>query len=232
MKLVSEEGKRMILRSEKESPALLNAARRGLISEVPAMALSEIDFYENTSALYNEYLANRIGLIPLSWDEGIPEDARISFSLNVEAVEETKTVYSRDLVSTDSKIVVFAENIPIVVMRKGQKLRLEAFALKGTAKQHARFQSAIASYGMAGEFKAVEKCKKCSTPIKAIKAIAGAKNLPDNSLLCANCEKPDGFGKEYLFFIESFNNLSAKEQYERAIAIMQEKTSELEKEFK
>ena len=232
MKVVFEDDKRLVLESGKESVSLLNALRRALISEVPTMAFGEIDFYENNSPLYNEYLANRIGLIPLSWDDGIPEDARISFSLNVEAVEENKTVYSRDFVSTDPKIVVYGENIPVAALRKGQKLRLEAFAVKGTAKQHARFQSAIGSYGHAGEFKAVEKCKKCSTPMKATKGLASVKGLPDNSVLCSNCEKPDGMGKDYLFIVESFNNLSAKEQYSRAVEVMLDKTKTLEKEFK
>ena len=232
MKVVFEEGPNLVLKSEGEKPALLNALRRAIISELPGMAVSEVDFYENTSPLYNEYLANRIGLVPLSWDEGIPDDARISLSLNAEAVEEKKTIYSRDLISTDEKIKVFCENIPLVVLGKGHKIRLEAFAVKGTVKEHARFQSAVASFGFEGEFKAGEKCKKCSAPMKSFKPAVGSKNLPDNSFLCSNCEKPDGMGKEFLFTVESFNNLSAREQYARAVEVMLEKTKLLEKEFK
>src|SRR3989344_3260148 len=124
MKIVSEDEKTLVLRSEKESPALLNAIRRAVISEIPCMAISSIDFYENNSAFFNEYLSNRMGLIPLTWESGIADDAKISFSLNAEAVEEPKTVYSRDLVSADEKIRVFSENIQIAVLNKGQKLRL------------------------------------------------------------------------------------------------------------
>jgi len=238
MKVLSDEGKILVLLSEKESPALLNALRRAVISEIPAMAIGEIDFYENNSPLFNEYLANRIGLVPLTWEEGISDDARISFSLNAEAVEEPKTVYSRDLVSTDEKIRVFAENIPMVVLNKGQKLRLEGFAVKGTAKSHARFQSAVASFGRAGEFKVVEKCKKCSSPMKPFPFLAGggkkisAADFPENSFLCGNCEKQGGEGKQFLFVVESFNNLSAREQYARAVRVLEEKTKALEKEFK
>lgn len=231
MKVLNDNGNVLVLSSDKESPALLNALRREIISELPSMAISEVDFYENNSSLFNDYLANRMGLIPLTWEEGISDDVSISFSLNVEAVEEQKTVYSRDLVSSDPKIKVFHDSIQIAVLGKGQKLRVEAFAVKGTAKQHARFQSAIASYGKAGEFKAVEKCKKCSAQLVAFPPLAGKKDLPENSYLCANCEKPDGEGKEFLFIVESFNNLSAKQQFDRALKAIEETSKALVKSF-
>ncbi|MFH1057004.1 MAG: DNA-directed RNA polymerase subunit D [Candidatus Micrarchaeota archaeon] len=236
MRIVHEDDKTLVLASEKEPAVLLNALRRAVISETPAMAISEVDFYENNSPLINEYLSNRIGLTPLSWEDGVEDDARVGFSLNAEALEEPKTVYSRDLVSSDEKIKVFYENIPLVVLNKGQKLRLEAFATKGTAKQHARFQSAVASYGRLGEFKISEKCKKCSSPLKAFPLLEGKKTagveFPENSFLCGNCEKSDGDGKQFLFVVESFNNLSAREQYSRALKVLEAKTKALEKEFK
>lgn len=232
MKVLNEDEKTLVLLSDKETPALLNAMRRAIISEIPAMSIDEVDFYENNSALFNDYLANRMGMIPLTWEDGIEDGAKIAFSLNAEAVEEIKTVYSRDLVSSDEKIKVYSENIPVAVLNKGQKLRLEAFAVKGTAKIHARFQSALASYGKAGEFKAAEKCRKCSNPLVAFQGLAGKKDLPENSFLCANCSKPEGEGKEFLFVVESFNNLSAREQYSRALKVMEEKSKALAKEFK
>ena len=180
----------------------------------------------------NEYLSNRMGLIPLTWESGIADDAKISFSLNAEAVEEPKTVYSRDLVSADEKIRVFSENIQIAVLNKGQKLRLEAFAEKGTAKIHARFQSAVASYGHSSEFKASSKCKKCSSPMKPFAPLEGKKDLHENSYLCGNCEKQGEQSKDFLFIVESFNNLSAKEQYERALKVLEGKAKALDKEFK
>ena len=147
-------------------------------------------------------------------------------------MEEEKTIFGRDLISTDEKIRVFCENIPLLVLGKGQKIRLEAFAVKGTAKTHARFQNAVASFGFVGEFKAGGKCKKCSAQMKEFKPLAGVKNLPENCFLCGNCEKPDEMGREFLFVVESFINLSAREQYARAVEAMLEKTKLLEKEFK
>lgn len=231
MKILNETDRVLTLRSEKETPAFLNAMRRCIISELPSMAITEVDFYENNSALFNDYLANRIGLIPLTWEEGIEDDAKISLSLNAEAIDEIKTVYSKDLVSADSKIKVFEENIPIMVLNKNQRLRLEAFAQKGTSKEHARFENAMASFGHSSEFKAVSKCKKCSTSLKAFAPLEGKKDLHDNSFLCGNCEKQEERSKDFVFVVESFNNLSAKQQYDRALKVMQSQAKALEKQF-
>jgi len=49
-------------------PAIANAVRRILLSDVPTMAIEKVHIYQNTSIMQDEVLAHRLGLIPLKAD--------------------------------------------------------------------------------------------------------------------------------------------------------------------
>ena len=46
-------------------PAVANALRRILISEVPTVAIETVYLHNNTSIIQDEVLAHRLGLIPI-----------------------------------------------------------------------------------------------------------------------------------------------------------------------
>ncbi|MDD3136631.1 MAG: DNA-directed RNA polymerase subunit D, partial [Methanoregula sp.] len=128
------------------SPGFANAFRRAMIGEVPTLAIEDLRIYDNTSALFDEMLAHRIGLIPIKTDlttyttqdkctcggAGCPS-CTVTFTLSVEG---PKTVMSSDLIPQDPKTTPVYDNIPIVKLVKGQKLVIEARAILNTGREH------------------------------------------------------------------------------------------------
>ena len=49
-------------------PAIANALRRILLSDIPSMAIEKVHMYQNTSIMQDEVLAHRLGLLPLTAD--------------------------------------------------------------------------------------------------------------------------------------------------------------------
>ena len=125
--------------------AFVNAIRRICIAEVPSMAVDYIYFIDNNSPLYDEIIAHRVGLIPLTSDAaldkyGSPEECKDNeerpdcyarLYLEVEATNEVRVVYSGDLVSDDEDVKPVYNNIPIVVLGPGQKIAFEDEEEKG-----------------------------------------------------------------------------------------------------
>jgi DNA-directed RNA polymerase subunit D len=128
--------------------AFANILRRYVIARVPVFAISTVTFYDNTSALFDEYIAHRIGLIPIITPPKTPANAEVVFTLDQTG---PKIVYSQDLKSSDKEVRVAKENIPIITLGNNQRLRLEGKAVMGIPAQHARFQAGLASYHIENE---------------------------------------------------------------------------------
>ena len=121
-----------------------NALRRSAMSSVPAMAIDTVTFYENTSAMFDEYIAHRLGLVPLTTPRDSKEGEEVLFSL---AEEGPKTVYSKDLRSSDKDIKVGNDRIPIIKLAEGQTIRLDAKAVLGSGVRSSKFQPGLAPAG-------------------------------------------------------------------------------------
>jgi len=133
-----------------------NALRRTIISDIPAMAIDRVRVYENSSFVYDEMIAKRLGLLPLTTDLktysfrddckcGAKGCGRCEVNLILEKAGPGM-VYASDIKSQDPKVKPIYEKMPLLKLAAGQKVKLEMVASLGTTKKHAKYQSALASF--------------------------------------------------------------------------------------
>ncbi|EJW02781.1 hypothetical protein EDEG_02821 [Edhazardia aedis USNM 41457] len=144
------------LRLEKTTIAFANSLRRVLISEIPSIAFDLILIKENTTVLPDDYIAHRIGLIPIFHTndpkhnlishtechcQGYCESCSITCDLvQANTTSECLLVTSSSLLPKNFERKMFNENIPIVKLQRRQKLCLTAVARKGIAKDNSKWQ--------------------------------------------------------------------------------------------
>ncbi len=114
---------------------VLNSIRRTILAEVPTMAIDYVVFLVNSSVFYDEYIAHRLGLIPLTSDEALdkyksPEecveagernifssDCFVTFTLEGTGEPgKVITLYSGDLKTSDPSVKPVYDKIPIVAL--------------------------------------------------------------------------------------------------------------------
>ncbi|KAJ2058806.1 RNA polymerase II subunit 3 [Coemansia sp. S146] len=143
--------------------SVANSLRRTMIAEVPTMAIDLVEFHDNTSMLVDEYLAHRLGMVPLTShtvDEfkltrdctctDYCKECSVEFNLHVKCTEEgTRTVYSTELISSNKDVSPVSEGpddkgIILLKLRKGQEINIHCIAKKGVAKEHAKWSPCAA----------------------------------------------------------------------------------------
>ncbi len=148
------------------SPAMANALRRTLLSDIPKMAIDKVEFltgkiegddgkeYESITPLFEEIIAHRLGMLPVPTDldlfvpqsecacggEGCPS-CTIMYSVRKTG---PATVYSSDLQPlggpNSDKLRIVDEFIPIVELTPEQGIYVYATAVMGTARKHVKWQ--------------------------------------------------------------------------------------------
>jgi len=123
-----------------------NALRRLCLNGIPIYAIDTVDVLINSSVLADEGIAHRFGLIPIKTElSAVQQDNqsdRIMFTLDSGETNETRTVLSGELKSQDDIIKPISDNIPIITLAPGQRLKIEAYAKLGRGTEHAKWNSA------------------------------------------------------------------------------------------
>jgi DNA-directed RNA polymerase subunit D len=114
---------------------LANAIRRSVL-EIPVMAIDEVEIFKNDSALYDEIIAHRMGLIPIETTKASKE---VKFKLKEKG---PKTVYSSDL----SPAIGTGFKLPIVMLDEGQEFEVVAEAKLGKGIDHIKHSPGLVFY--------------------------------------------------------------------------------------
>ena len=124
------------------TPAFANGIRRAMIADVPTFSIDTVRVIENTSVMFNEQIGLRLGLVPLTTDlDDFEVGDEVTLSLSVDG---PNTAYSSDVVSSDALVAPADDNIPIIDLKDGQRLEVEADAVLDTGKEHAKHQGGVA----------------------------------------------------------------------------------------
>lgn len=255
IKIINRKGEKLRFLLDSATPAFANALRRVMLAEVPNLAIDFVEFQSNTSALFDEIIAHRLGMIPLQFDpkkfnftdeckckeKGCPS-CEVFFSL-----EKTGPVmvYSSDLKSSNRGVKPMSPDFPIIKLLKGQYVKLEAIARLGRGKEHAKFQNANVSYSYLPMIE-VSRIKEAKKIVKSCpRGVLGVKNRklvlldPYKCDDCKVCEEESGNSvkiktdpTKFVFSIESISGLEPRYIVEESARILQAKAKEFKDQLR
>lgn len=237
------------------SPAYANALRRIMMHEVPVLAIEDVEIVKNNSILYDERIAHRLGLLPLTTDLKSYEVkknckcegkgcARCQVVISLKA-KGPCVVTAGTLKTKDPKIKPAYPDMPVVQLLKGQELEFEATAELGVGKEHAKWSPCLVWY----TFEADVKVNNNSTSFDEYKnkypAAAFDKSgkldkklIVENNLVdacagvCDDVVQITYNNTHFIFNMESWGQLECTEIVEAAIELFNKTLADFEEKVK
>ncbi|MBS3076407.1 DNA-directed RNA polymerase subunit D [Candidatus Pacearchaeota archaeon] len=236
MEIISKKENQIVF-SAKTEESLANAIRRYL-NFVPILAVDEVEISKNDSALYDETIANRIGLLSLKTEKSHDDKTKIEIKLS-----SKKPGFVKAGEFTGKAEVVYGE-VPITFLNDGQEIEVVATAKLGKGIDHSKFSPGIMFYRNSVDIKIDKTCppevaNKCP---KGIFQVKDGKITTKDEYKCDLCEACTDYCKkkgkdaiqlvpkdELIITLESFGQLEVKEIFSKALDELKKDLKEFSK---
>jgi DNA-directed RNA polymerase subunit D len=214
---------------------LANAIRRSA-NEIPILAVEEVDIYKNDSALYDEVLAHRIGLVPLK-NQKVKDGDFVEMKLKVKANGQRTDVLSGGF----GEMSVY-DAIPLTILEKNQEVEVVAKAKQGRGVEHSKFSPGLLFYRNLNKVvigKEAEKKKELAEIYPNLFQFDGKLKVKNEWAIDSEVEDLSDFeGIEVtptdgiVYTIESWGQMSASEIFLDAIKALDKNLDEVAKKLK
>ncbi len=118
---------------------VINAIRRAIIRDVLTVAIDKVLIYKNQSVMPDEFLAHRLGLIPVN-----------SRDLDIQGeslyIKKTGGMVKSSDIDSASDVALPYQNIPIVLLNNNKDLEVEMVLRAGTGSEHIKWSPALVYY--------------------------------------------------------------------------------------
>lgn len=254
----SKDGNKLLFLLKGANAYFANTLRRVIEEEVPTMAIEDVEFRDNSSSLYDEMIAHRLGLIPLTTDlksYTLPSECKcegkgcqscqLKMTLTAKGLKTGTVVYAKEIKTKDPAVSPVYPKTPIVKLLKDQAIELEATAVLGQGKEHAKWAPGLVYYKcypmieIKKQPKNPEQCAaSCPVNVFELKNNQISVNK-DNLLKCHLCQacadisegaiKVDGSNEDFIVTVESWGQLDAKEMVRQGIKLIHSKLDDFSK---
>jgi DNA-directed RNA polymerase I and III subunit RPAC1 len=217
--LISESEDELIIDMQGIDAPISNALRRIMISEVPTMAIEDVDLYQNTSVLPDEVLAHRLGLIPIKADpdkfrfkskddENPSSQTSLLFKLHVKCTRSSdgsitgENVYSKDLIwhplagQENFQVHPVHSDILIAKLGPGQEIEADLWCEKGLGANHTKWSPVCtASYRLMPSVSLIREVRGEEARALKKKCPVGVFDIEDglgvvkNERFCTSCRE-------------------------------------------
>jgi len=216
--------------------SLANAIRRS-VGEISILAIDECDIYKNDSALYDEIISHRLGLLSLK-NQKMKDGQTVEMKLKAKGKDDGIEIFASEL---DGE-VIYADT-PIVLLSEGQELELVARAKAGKGIDHSKFMPGTAYYKHLPKIKIPgdgDKHSELAEIYPEVFEMFGEKIKVKNAAAC-DLDQDDmesfpgveiSFNDDLVFTIESWGQISASEIFTEACKALKGNLSEVSKVLK